>query len=242
MIKSCIDSVLNQTYQNIEYIIMDANSKDATIDIIKQYPQEKIKLISEKDKGSCDALNKGIALATGDVVCFLCADDMYAHKDVIKKVAETFNSDQKIDIVYSDIVYVNKDKIEKVERYWKSSPFKKGMYSKGWLPPHTSLFIKREALKKYGTFNINFKFASDVDLSFRLFEIHQLKSFYIPEVLVKMRSGGVSNSSIKNMYKSLKDCYDVFKSHNIKWPIMYIFRTIIYRANHVIKSYKVKNV
>ena len=106
----------------------------------------------------------------------------------------------------------------------------------------TSLFIKREALKKYGTFNINFKFASDVDLSFRLFEIHQLKSFYIPEVLVKMRSGGVSNSSIKNMYKSLKDCYDVFKSHNITWPIMYILRTIIYRANHVIKSYKVKNV
>ena len=219
---------------------MDSCSKDRTRDIIKKCPQEKIKLVSEQDKGNNDALNKAVKIATGDVVCLLCADDMYAHNNVFKKVAEVFNSDSQIDVVYSDIVYVNRNNPDKVDRYWKSSPFKKGMYSKGWLPPHTSFFIKREVLQKYGDFNGNFKFAADYDLSFRLLEIHQVKSHYIPEILVKMRSGGMSNASIKAIYKSLKDVYDVLKSHDVKAPFWYIVNTLIYRMNQVFMSSKVK--
>lgn len=232
VIKTCIDSVLNQTYTDIEYIIIDAVSKDDTLAIIKNYNSDKIVYYSEKDKGSCDALNKGILKASGDIVCFLCADDFYINNTVIEKVVNYFTT-HNVDACYSDIVYVKRDDINSVTRYWKSSEFSLGKYSTGWLPPHTSLFIKKEKIIKSGLFNLQFKYAADYELSYRLFEIDKIKTGYIPELLVKMRSGGVSNSSATNIYKSLRDCYNVLKYHHVKYPILYIINTLIYRFNQI---------
>lgn len=240
-IHSCIESVLNQTYADVEYIIMDAVSKDKTIPIIQAYPQEKIKLISEKDLGLYDAINKGIEIATGDIVCFLCADDMYADRDALKKIAETFQSDPAIDIIYSDIVYVNRKNTSKIERYWKSSAFLPGLYRKGWLPPNTSFFIKKNSIALHEKFNINFRYAADYELNYRLLEKYRLKSVYLPEILVKMRSGGISNSGIKNIYKSLRDCYDVLIFHDVKHPYIYIFNTLFYRLKQIYIPSRIKN-
>ncbi len=240
-IHSCIESVLRQTYTDVEYIIMDAVSKDNTIPIILTYPSGKINLISEKDQGLYDAINKGIDVATGEIVCFLCADDMYADSNVLKKIVEAFQSDPTIDIIFSDIIYVNRIKTSKIERYWKSSSFSPGLYRKGWLPPNTSFFIKKSSLLPHDKFNIRFKYAADYELNYRLLEKHRLKSVYIPEILVKMRSGGISNAGLKNIYKSLKDCYDVLIFHKVKHPFIYIVNTMFYRLKQIYIPSKIKN-
>ncbi|MEP6645465.1 MAG: glycosyltransferase family 2 protein [Saprospiraceae bacterium] len=239
-IRSCIESVLNQTYTEVEYIIMDAVSKDNTLSIIHEYPQEKIKLFSGKDQGLYDAINKGMDIASGDIMCFLCADDMYADNFVLRKVAHAFQSDPDIDIVYSDIVYVNRNNISRIERYWKSSSFVPGLYRKGWLPPNTSFFIKRTSMLHHEKFNIKFRYAADYELNYRLLEKYRLKSVYLPEILVLMRSGGVSNSNMTNIYKSLKDCYDVLLFHHVKYPSLYIINTMFYRLKQIYIPSKIK--
>jgi glycosyltransferase len=240
-IQNCISSVLNQDFIDIEYIIMDAKSTDKTLEIIKSNIDERIKLVSEKDKGSCDALNKGIEISTGEIVCFLCADDFYANNNVISTVIQKFESNKEIDIVYSDIVYVKRENESKIVRYWRSSDFKRGMYKLGWLPPHTSLFIKRKSLLDHGLFNLKYKLAADYDLSYRLFEIHGLKSHYINRILVKMRIGGISNSSVSNIYASLMDCYRVLNDHNVKYPLLYVINTFFYRINQIFLTLRLKN-
>jgi glycosyltransferase involved in cell wall biosynthesis len=228
-IRTCIESVLAQSHPNVEYIIMDAKSTDHTLKIISSFSDSNIRLISEKDKGLYDAFNKGIKMATGDIICFLCADDMYATPEALKKVAATFQMYPEADIVYSDIVYVNRENPSQIERYWKSSPFRPGLYRKGWLPPNTSFYIKRKSLEGLDYFNIHFPFAADYEFNYRLLEKNNLKAVYLPDILVMMRSGGISNSGFNNMYKSLKDCYAVLRYHHVRHPWMYIFNTIVYR-------------
>lgn len=240
-IGACIESVLGQSHPQVEYIIVDAVSTDLTLKIIKTFPDTQIRLISEKDKGLYDAFNKGMALATGDVLCFLCADDMFASPYSLEKVAETFQQHPEAEIVYSDIVYVNRENPTRVDRYWKSSAFVPGLYRKGWLPPNTSFYIKKKSLEGINYFNIHFRFAADYEFNYRLLEKHRLNAVYMPEILVKMRSGGVSNSGFINMYKSLKDCYDVLKHHHIKDPLIYIFNTLVYRLKQTFIPEVVKN-
>lgn len=240
-IRTCIESVLHQTYPLIEYIIMDALSTDATLEIIKKYRDDRIRLISQEDEGLYDAFNKGMKLATGDILCFLCADDMYAGPDSLQKVAATFQLRPEEDIVYSDIVYVNRENPSQIERYWKSSSFKPGLYRKGWLPPNTSFYIKKKSLEGIDYFNIHFRFAADYEFNYRLLEKHGLKSVYLPEILVKMRSGGVSNSGLNNMLKSLKDCYAVLQYHQIRHPLIYILNTIVYRFKQMFIPEVIKN-
>ncbi|MFZ1678240.1 MAG: glycosyltransferase family 2 protein [Saprospiraceae bacterium] len=240
-IGSCIDSVMSQSYADVEYIIMDAVSNDKTVSIVKAYTHENIKLISEKDLGLYDAINKGIENATGDIVCFLCADDMYTDRNVLKKIAEAFQTDATIDIIYADIIYVNRINTSKIDRYWKSSAFLPGLYRKGWLPPNTAFFIKKNSLLPHDKFNIRFKYAADYELNYRLLEKYRLKSVYLPEILVKMRSGGISNAGIKNIYKSLKDCYDVLLFHNVKHPFIYIVNTMFYRLKQIYIPSRIKN-
>lgn len=229
-IRSCIESVLNQTYSDKEYIVVDGASKDKTVDILKEYP---VKWISEKDKGLYDAFNKGIMMATGDIVCFLCADDMYEHKNVLQKIADTFNSKPETEIVYGDIIYVDRNDLSKIKRYWKSSPFTPGLFKKGWLPPNTALFIKRSVFLKYGLFNLKFKMASDYEMQYRFFEKLRVPSVYVPGIMVRMRSGGMSNAGLKGMYTSLKECYYALKNNHVKFPLLYIVNTIIYRLKQL---------
>jgi len=241
-LQSCIQSVLNQNYPDKEYIIVDGGSNDKTVDILKTYSSNALKWVSEKDKGLYDAFNKGIGMSTGDVICFLCADDMYTHENVLQTISNTFKSHPEYDIVYGDIIYVNRKKLNEIDRYWKSSAFRPGLFKKGWLPPNTALFIRKNVFEKYGAFNLKYKFASDVDLQYRFFEIHRLNTFYTPGILVTMRSGGVSNSSWQGMYKSLKECYDALKSHKVRFPFLFVINTLFYRLNQVIIPKKIKKI
>jgi len=197
-IKDAIHSVLNQTYENVEYIIVDGGSSDGTIDIIKSYGNKISKFISESDKGIYDGLNKGISLATGDIVAFLHSDDIYASDDIIQKVVDKFISDNLLDGVYGDLVYTPKNDTTKILRYWKSKDFDKSLLAKGWMPAHPTLFLKRDVYEKYGKFDLDFKIAGDYDFMLRVLSAG-IKVKYIPEVLYKMRVGGESNRSLKNI-------------------------------------------
>ncbi|NBA76075.1 glycosyltransferase [Emticicia sp. ODNR4P] len=199
-IKQTIDSVLAQDYPNVEYIVVDGASKDGTVDILKSYG-DRIKYISEKDKGIYDALNKGLKLATGDVVGTIGSDDFLPNSSVLGHVAEAFIQTGK-DVIYGDLQYINPDNDEKIVRYWSSGEYKVENWLKGWMPPHLSCYIKREAFEKYGNYIIDFSCSGDYELMLRMMYKHRLSAGYIPEVLMTMRNGGTSTASWKHRYRA----------------------------------------
>jgi glycosyltransferase len=202
-IKDAIESVLNQTYENIEYIVVDGGSSDGTVDIVKSYGNRISKFVSEKDKGIYDGLNKGIALATGDVVAFLHSDDLYESDNIIAFVAKEFENGD-LDGVYGDLVYTSKNDTSKVLRYWKSKDFESSLLKKGWMPAHPTLFLKRDVYEKFGGFDLGFKIAGDYDFMLRILS-SGIKAKYVPQVLYKMRVGGESNKSIKNIIRKSRE-------------------------------------
>ena len=197
-IKDTIDSVLKQTYSNVEYIVIDGSSTDGTIEIIQGYKKYIKKFISEKDKGVYDAMNKGINLATGDVIGLLNGDDVYFDETVLQNVANAFKKNES-DCVYGDLYYVERNNLDEIVRYWKSSKFKKGSFARGWHPPHPTFFLKKEVYSKYGLYDIEMKVSADFDLMLRLLEKYNITSHYLPTILVRMRTGGMSNKTIKNI-------------------------------------------
>jgi glycosyltransferase len=213
-IKDAIESVINQTYKNMEYIIVDAGSNDGTIEIVKSYENKINQFISEKDKGIYDGLNKGIDLATGDVICFLHSDDLYASEDIITLVAKEFNNDLCLDGVYGDLVYTPKNDTDKILRYWKSKYFDNSLLKQGWMPAHPTLFLKREVYEKYGNFDLDFKIAADYDFMLRVLK-SGIKVKYLPKVLYKMRVGGESNKSIKNIILKSKEDLKALKINKV---------------------------
>jgi glycosyltransferase len=204
-IAQAIESVSSQTYKNIEHIIIDGGSTDGTIDVVNTFKNQLAVVVSEKDNGIYDGLNKGIALATGDIIGFLHSDDLYEDEFVIEKVAAAFTT-HNVDSVYGDLVYVNKNDTSKIVRYWKSGEFTPKKLRKGWMPPHPTLFIKRRIYEEHGVFNTNFKIAADYDLILRFLGKYSISTHYIPNILIRMRVGGASNKSLRNIYlKSSED-------------------------------------
>ena len=199
-----IDSVLNQTYKDIEYIIVDGKSTDSTVSIIHSYKDKISKFISEKDNGLYDALNKGIAMATGDIIGVLHSDDFYTNHQVIEKVVQTFKLNQA-DAVYADLFYVDKTNVDKILRKWKSGNYKHGMFVNGWMPPHPTFFVRRHCYEKYGSFNLDLVSAADYELMLRFVHKHQIKLAYLPEFIIKMRAGGLSNASLSNRIRANKE-------------------------------------
>jgi glycosyltransferase len=199
-----IDSVLNQTYKNIEYIIVDGNSTDSTISIVHSYKDKISKFVSEKDNGLYDALNKGISLATGDVIGLLHSDDFYTNHHVIENIVSTFKLNQA-DAVYADLFYVDKDDTNKIHRKWKSGKYKHGMFMNGWMPPHPTFFVKKSVYEKFGSFNLDLVSAADYELMLRFIHKHQIKLAYLPEFIIKMRVGGKSNVSFQNRLRANKE-------------------------------------
>jgi glycosyltransferase len=191
-----LESVRCQNYDNIEHIIVDGHSQDETMEIVRSFPHVK-KWISEKDGGIYDAMNKGIQMATGDIIGILNSDDVYANSQVISKIAACFQK-KSTETVYSDLNYVKAEDLEKVVRHWKSGDFKRENFYYGWMPPHPTFFVRREVYEKAGFFNLSLKSSADYELMLRILFKHQFGTTYLPEVLVKMRSGGASNSSFKN--------------------------------------------
>lgn len=204
-IEATIQSVLDQTYDNIEYIVVDGGSTDGTLEIIKKYADRISKWTSGPDKGIYDALNKGIRLSSGDVIGFLHADDLYADEKVVGKVAMLMTR-SKADSCYGDLLYVDKNDTGRVIRYWKSCPYGKGLFQRGWMPPHPTFFVRKEIYGRCGPFNTDFRIASDYELMLRFLEKEKISTCYIPEVLLKMRIGGTSNRSLRNVaIKTMED-------------------------------------
>lgn len=214
-IKDAIDSVLGQTYENIEYIVVDGASTDGTVEIVKSYGDKISKFVSEPDKGLYDAMNKGIKLANGDIIGILNSDDFYTNKYVIEKVVKEFK-EKGVDSVYGDLVYIDVSDNNKIIRHWKSNPYKRRLFYKGWHPPHPTFFVKKEIYEKYGLFDLEFKIAADYELMLRFLEKYKISTSYIPEVLVKMRVGGESNRSIKNIIKANVECYKAWKKNGLR--------------------------
>jgi len=211
-ISKAVNSVKNQTFGNIEHIIIDGKSTDKTLEIIKQYNHIS-KVISEKDEGIYYALNKGIKQASGDIIGFLHADDFFPNSEIIEKIAKTF-ADTKIDALYGNLQYVAQNNTEKIIRNWKSDKFDKKMLKKGWMPPHPTFYAKKELYNLYGSFNTNFKIAADYDLMLRFLK-QDITTFYLPEIIVKMRVGGVSNRSLKTIIQKSTEDYKVIRNNKI---------------------------
>lgn len=212
-IKDAINSVLNQSYKDVEYIVIDGVSTDGTIEIVQSYG-DRIKFISEKDNGLYDAMNKGIGLATGDVVGILNSDDFYAGDKILQIVADEFIKGNA-DSVYANLEYVDANDPKRVIRYWKSKKYQNGLFRSGWHPAHPTFFVKREIYEKYGVFDLSFKIAADYELMLRFFEKYNITSSYVDEVFVKMRMGGESNRSIKNIIKANMESYRAWQTNGL---------------------------
>jgi glycosyltransferase involved in cell wall biosynthesis len=209
-VQEAIRSVLSQTYKNVEYIVIDGGSTDGTVECIKEHAAGITYFISEKDKGIYDAMNKGIRLATGEIVGILNSDDVYAHDRVLEMVVDVMKN-AEIDACYGDLVYVNKD-MSRAVRLWRSCSYRKGLFSRGWTPPHPAFFVRRPVYEKYGVFDLNYVLAADFELLFRFLEKHQVCSVYVPGVFVKMRLGGATNKDIKNIVRQNREILHVLHS------------------------------
>ena len=244
-INDCLKSIATQRYNNIEHIIIDGGSTDGTFKTIQNFISAKrsedgpvpakrsgdgstfntqhSQLLSEPDSGIYDALNKGIKLASGDIIGLLHADDIYSDENVLSKVAQKFET-EKTDSVYGDLVYVDKKDLRKVMRYWKAGSFNYGSLLKGWMPPHPAFFVKREIYTKFGLFDTDLKIAADYDLILRFLGTHKISTSYLPEVLVKMRWGGKSNKSIANIFQKSHEDYRALKKNNFPNAASILFR------------------
>jgi glycosyltransferase len=186
--------VAGQTYKDIEHIVVDGGSTDSTLEIINRYRAGIARFISESDNGIYDAMNKGISVATGQVIGILNADDFYTHEMVLDMIAEAFRNNQ-IDSCYGDLMYVDTVDTNQKLRHWRSGPFNVNRFYLGWMPAHPTFFVRRCVYERYGLFNLHLGTAADYELTLRFLFKHKVPTAYIPTVLVMMRNGGASNSS-----------------------------------------------
>lgn len=213
-IKTAIESVLSQKYANIEYIIIDGGSKDGTLDVINGYKDKIARIISEKDKGIYDAMNKGIRHASGEIIGILNSDDFYCDNEIIKTIVSEMEK-KNADACWGDLVYVEKENTNKVIRYWKSSDYTPEKFKKGWVPPHPTFFVKKKIYDKYGLFNLDFPIAADYEIMLRFLEKNKVKPCYVSKTMVKMRIGGKSNKNLLNIVKGAIECFRSWKINKL---------------------------
>ena len=225
-IETTFKSVLQQTYSNIEYIVVDGGSTDSTLKIAEKYSEIITVLVSEQDNGLYDAMNKGINLATGDIIGLINSDDLFCDSDALNKVAKVFKKDKNLDSVYADLFYVNQKDINKISRRWVTGVQRK--FKCGWHPAHPTFYIKKTIYDKFGLFDLSFSLAADFEIMLRFLDKHKISTNYLKEPLVKMRLGGETNKSLKNIYYQNIECLRAFKKNNIKViKLLYPFLRII---------------
>ncbi|MFC1773121.1 glycosyltransferase family 2 protein [Pseudomonadota bacterium] len=213
-IEATLSSIAAQTFKDIEHIVVDGGSTDHTLEIVGQWRGHEICLVSEPDKGIYDAMNKGLALADGEVVGFLNSDDLYADCFVLEQVADVF-TDGTIEASFADLIYVDKEDIDTVVRYWKSSSFCDGAFSSGWCPAHPTFYARKSVFSRLGNFDESYKLAADAELMMRFLECGHISSCYVPNVWVKMRVGGETNRSLRNIIKQNQEILDALKRHGL---------------------------
>ena len=196
-IKDTIISVLGQDYPDIEYILIDGDSTDGTVEVIQQYKDSISHIISEPDQGIYDAMNKGVALATGEIVGILNSDDFYIDSTVISTVVKTFK-EHHVDSVFADLVFVHPDNLNKTVRHYSSKAFAPNRFAYGWMPAHPTFFVKRSCYNTFGLYKTDYKIAADYELLTRFLYKHKISYYYLNKVLIKMRTGGVSTQNLKS--------------------------------------------
>ncbi len=214
-LEQTIQSVIAQTYTNVEYIVVDGGSRDGTLTLVQKYRAHIHQFISETDKGLYDALNKGIALATGDVVGILHSDDFYTAATVLEKVAFMLKQTQA-DALYANLYYVDRQDTNRVIRQWNSGFYKPGAFLNGWMPPHPTFFVRKECYQHYGNFNLSFKSAADYELMLRFIHKQGIKLCYLPEYIIKMRVGGLSNVTLKNRLRANAEDRNAWRINGLK--------------------------
>jgi glycosyltransferase len=226
-LQESIDSVVNQTYPNIEHIIIDGGSTDGTLDIIKQYNDHIAKWISEGDNGMYDAINKGMNLASGEVIGILNSDDILASKEVVSQIVKCFQ-ENKIDSLYGDLVYVDQKNTKKIIRYWKGLSYSRFRFNYGWMPAHPTFYFRRDLLCDLGGYESHYFTAADYEFMARYLYRYRISSKYLPVLIVKMRVGGQSNRNIISRLRANRRDYLAMKINNIPFPhIASILKPII---------------
>lgn len=234
-----IRSVLTQTYSEIEYILVDGASKDGTVKIIKEYESilgEKLKWISEPDKGLYDAMNKGIRMATGDVVGIINSDDFFTSERVLQQVADSFMNEKELEAVYGDVHYVNSDDLTKCVRYYSSKVFKRELMKFGFMPAHPSFYIKRKCFEKLGLYKTDYKIAADFEFLLRTIYKGNIKMKYLPIDMVTMRTGGASSSGWKSHKCIMKEHLRAFRENGIYTNVFILSLRYIYKIGEVLLS------
>jgi glycosyltransferase len=234
-IASCIQSVLDQTYPSIEHIVIDGGSTDGTQEKIAPLIKKLAYYVSEKDTGLYNALNKGIKKATGDIIGILHSDDFYHNNNVLQDVVTTFEK-SSTDLVYGNGMYVDKEDISWVKRIYKSKPYRKRYLPLGWIPLHTTIYVKKELFEKYGYYDESYSIASDYDISLRWFSNKSIKKVFLNKWLVVMRLGGKSTTAALQKKKSSED-YQIMKEYNLAG-----FFTLAFKIGRKIPQYVIPRI
>lgn len=213
-IGDALSSVVVQSYPKVEQVIIDGGSHDGTMDVVSRLGGRVARIVSEPDNGIYDALNKGICRSNGDIVGFLHSDDFYADSEVLSRIAQAFE-DPSVHAVYSDLQYVLKADTSRVLRYWRAGEFSKRSLYRGWMPPHPTLYVRREWYDRIGGFDVNYRISADYDFILRLFMAHGFKSAYLPGVTVKMRVGGNSNRSLSKIFCKSREDLTVLRRNGV---------------------------
>lgn len=221
-VAQAVQSVLEQKFDgSLEYIVVDGASTDGTHAALEPFKSRLNTIVSEPDRGIYDAMNKGLALTTGDVVGFLNADDRYAHAEVLARVARAFK-DPDLQACFGDLAMLSQGEGANVLRCWRSSPFRPGAFNRGWMPPHPTFFARKEVYSRLGGFRPEFRIAADFELMLRFLEKHRIHSTHIPEVLIHMRAGGASNGSIGRIARANVECRRAFEANELPCSPLFI--------------------
>ena len=218
-LEDCINSVINQQYAHIEHLIIDGGSTDSTLAIIEKYRDHIATWISEKDQGMYDAINKGMMMATGDVIGTLNSDDTLSSPTAINDIADAF-ARENVDSVYGDLVYVDPLNTQKIIRVWKGVPYARKRYKYGWMPAHPTFYFKRKLLERYGFYETHYFTASDYEFMARYLFYFRISSYYIPRLIVKMRTGGMSNVTLYQRLRANRRDYLAMKRNRIPFPFI----------------------
>lgn len=218
-LSDCIESVRRQNYKNIEHIVIDGKSSDGTLEIIEKNSDHISYWISETDRGMYDAINKGIQMATGDIIGILNSDDMFASADAVRSIVDCFENNN-VDSVYGDLVYVDPKNTQKIIRYWKGISYKRSRFRYGWMPAHPTFYIRRDLIQQYGLYENHYYTAADYEFMARYLYLNKVSSLYLDAMLVKMRSGGLSNVTFKSRFRANRRDYLAMKKNRIPFPFI----------------------
>lgn len=213
-IADAISSVQSQSYGSVEHVIQDGGSSDGTLDVIKGLGTSTTHLVSEQDEGIYDAINRGISRATGDVIGLMHSDDFFAHDEVLEQIARAFY-DPEVEGVYGDLDYVSASNTNKVIRHWRSGPYRRERLKRGWMPPHPTLYLRRQVFEEWGLYDPGFQIAADYDAMLRYLWKGNVHLTYVPEVLVKMRVGGESNRSLSRILQKSREDYMALRRNEV---------------------------